>query len=67
VGRRARHAREHPQPELVVVGGDLASAGAVLLDPIKAAIERHGVAPAPPRARHGRLLGDRAEVLAPQR
>jgi predicted NBD/HSP70 family sugar kinase len=51
-------------PELVVVGGDLAPAGAVLLDPIQAAIERHGV---PAAARSVRVtagtLGDRAEVL----
>jgi predicted NBD/HSP70 family sugar kinase len=51
-------------PELIVVGGDLAPAGAVLLDPIKAAIERHGV---PPAARAVRVtagtLGERAEVL----
>jgi len=51
-------------PELVVVGGDLARAGAVLLDPISAAIERHSVAPAAAavRVRAG-MLGERAEVL----
>lgn len=51
-------------PELVVVGGDLARAGEILLDPIAAAIERHSVAPA---GRAVRIvpgqLGDRAEVL----
>jgi len=51
-------------PELIVVGGDLARAGAVLLDPIVAAIARHAVAPAA-RAVQIRTgsLGDRAEVL----
>jgi predicted NBD/HSP70 family sugar kinase len=51
-------------PELVVVGGDLASAGDVLLDPIRAAIERHAVpsAAASVRVTAG-TLGDRAEVL----
>jgi predicted NBD/HSP70 family sugar kinase len=51
-------------PELVVVGGDLAPAGAVLLDPMRAAIERHGVAPAAGAVRVvPGTLGDRAEVL----
>lgn len=51
-------------PELVVVGGDLAPAGAVLLDAIRAAIERHGVAPAAGAVRvTAGTLGDRAEVL----
>ena len=51
-------------PELVLVGGELAAAGDVLLNPIRAAIERHSVAPA---ARSVRVatgtLGPRAEVL----
>ncbi|MGZ4218557.1 MAG: ROK family transcriptional regulator [Solirubrobacteraceae bacterium] len=51
-------------PQLVLVGGELAAAGDVLLDPICAAIERHSVAPA---ARSVRVaagtLGPRAEVL----
>jgi hypothetical protein len=48
----------------LILGGDLAPAGAVLLEPIRAAIERHGVAPAAgaPRVTAG-TLGDRAEVL----
>ena len=51
-------------PELVVVGGDLAQAGGVLLDPIRWAIERHSVAPAAAAVRvTGGLLGERAEVL----
>ncbi|MBV9944484.1 MAG: ROK family transcriptional regulator [Solirubrobacterales bacterium] len=51
-------------PELVVVGGDLAQAGDILLEPIRAAIERHSVAPAAGAVRvtEGRL-GARAEVL----
>lgn len=51
-------------PQLVLVGGELAAAGDVLLDPIRVAIERHCVAPA---ARSVRVaagtLGPRAEVL----
>jgi predicted NBD/HSP70 family sugar kinase len=51
-------------PELIVVGGDLASAGAVLLDPIRDAIERHAVGPASASLRVTTgTLGDRAEVL----
>ena len=42
-------------PELVIVGGDLAQTGPVLLDPIRAAIERHSVSPAAAcRRGHGR-------------
>ncbi len=51
-------------PELVVVGGDLASAGDVLLDPIRVAIDRQSVAPAANAVRvTAGTLGDRAEVL----
>jgi len=51
-------------PALVVVGGELAGAGAVLLDPIRAAIERHSVAPAAAAAQvTAGTLGGRAEVL----
>jgi predicted NBD/HSP70 family sugar kinase len=51
-------------PELVVVGGDLAAAGSVLLDPIEASIARHGVAPAASSVRvTAGTLGNRAEVL----
>jgi predicted NBD/HSP70 family sugar kinase len=51
-------------PELVVVGGDLAASGEVLLDPIQEAIDRHGVAPASGSVRvTAGTLGDRAEVL----
>ena len=51
-------------PDLVVVGGELAGAGAVLLDPIRTAIERHGVITASGAATvTAGTLGDRAEVL----
>jgi predicted NBD/HSP70 family sugar kinase len=51
-------------PELVVVGGDLAQTGEILLEPIRAAIERHSVAPAATAVRvTAGMLGARAEVL----
>ena len=50
-------------PELVVVGGDLAPAGAVLLDPIRAASSATAWRPRRARCAYGRTLGDRAEVL----
>lgn len=51
-------------PELVVVGGDLAQAGDILLSPIAAEIERHSVAPAAAAVRvTAGMLGPRAEVL----
>ena len=51
-------------PELVVVGGELAGAGAVLLDPIRTAVERHAVAPAVASVRvTAGELGEQAEVL----
>jgi predicted NBD/HSP70 family sugar kinase len=51
-------------PEMIVVGGDLAHAGPVLLDPIATEIERHSVAPAVAAVRVVRgMLGERAEVL----
>jgi predicted NBD/HSP70 family sugar kinase len=51
-------------PELVVIGGELAGAGDVLLDPLRRAIERRAIAPAVSavRLREGEL-GERAEVL----
>jgi predicted NBD/HSP70 family sugar kinase len=51
-------------PELVVIGGELAATGEVLLDPLRAAIEREALAPAAAQARvvRGALGGD-AEVL----
>jgi predicted NBD/HSP70 family sugar kinase len=51
-------------PELVVVGGDLAQAGDILLSPIADAIARHSVAPAAAAVRvTAGMLGPRAEVL----
>ncbi|GAA5186036.1 ROK family transcriptional regulator [Rugosimonospora acidiphila] len=51
-------------PQLVVVGGELAAAGDVLLDPIRAGINRHSLAVAATGVRvTGGVLGDRAEVL----
>jgi predicted NBD/HSP70 family sugar kinase len=51
-------------PELVVIGGELAAAGDVLLDPIRASINRHSVAGAAADVRVTTgVLGDRAAVL----
>jgi predicted NBD/HSP70 family sugar kinase len=51
-------------PELVVVGGELAAAGDVLLDPIRASIHRHSVPDAATTVHViTGALGDRAEVL----
>jgi predicted NBD/HSP70 family sugar kinase len=51
-------------PSLVIVGGELADAGDVLLDPIRAAIERSAVSPAAAAVRVAAgELGTRAEVL----
>jgi predicted NBD/HSP70 family sugar kinase len=51
-------------PELIVVGGELAGAGDILLDPIREAVDRYAIETA---ARATRLvpaaLGERAEVL----
>ncbi len=51
-------------PELVIIGGELAAADDVLLDPIRDAVERRAV---PPAARAVRVirgtLGEHAEVL----
>lgn len=51
-------------PELIVVGGELGAAGDVLLDPIRASIQRHSVSGAADTVRvTAGVLGDRAEVL----
>jgi predicted NBD/HSP70 family sugar kinase len=51
-------------PQLLLVGGELAAAGNVLLDPIRAAITRHAIAPASASVRVAAgTLGPRAEVL----
>ena len=51
-------------PQLVVIGGELAAAGDVLLDPIRVSIQRHSIqgAAADVHVTTG-VLGDRAEVL----
>jgi predicted NBD/HSP70 family sugar kinase len=51
-------------PELVVIGGDLAAAGDVLLDPIRVSIQRHSIpgAASDVQVTTG-VLGNRAEVL----
>jgi predicted NBD/HSP70 family sugar kinase len=51
-------------PQLLLVGGELAAAGDVLFEPIRAPIERHCVAPASASVRVAAgTLGARAEVL----
>jgi predicted NBD/HSP70 family sugar kinase len=51
-------------PELVIIGGELAAAGDVLLEPIRAAIAQAAVAPAAVAVRvTASELGERAEVL----
>jgi predicted NBD/HSP70 family sugar kinase len=50
-------------PELVVIGGELAAAGDVLIEPIRAAIDRRVIAPAANTVRIVPCtLGERAEV-----
>jgi predicted NBD/HSP70 family sugar kinase len=51
-------------PERVIVGGDLARAGDLLLDPLRAEVSRGAIQAAAERARIvGGVLGERAEVL----
>ncbi len=51
-------------PELVIVGGDLATSGDTLLAPIRAAIEQDAISPARDAVTVGvSTLGDKAEVL----
>src|SRR5581483_4355335 len=64
VGRGIASSVNLLNPDLVAVGGDLAAAGEVLLEPIREAIQRHAVSPAATAVRVQRgALGDRAEVL----
>jgi predicted NBD/HSP70 family sugar kinase len=49
-------------PERVVVGGDLAGAGDLLLDPIREVVSRFAIPAAVPEIVAG-VLGERAEVL----
>lgn len=51
-------------PTLVIIGGALAAAGDILLDPIRRAVEQRAIAPSARTARITKsALGDRAEVL----
>jgi predicted NBD/HSP70 family sugar kinase len=51
-------------PRLVIIGGDLAVAGDVLLDPIRRAVQRRAVAPAAADVRIAiGALAENAEVL----
>ena len=51
-------------PELVIIGGELAGTGDVLLDPIRDAVQQQSVSPAAGAVRVVQsALGDRAEVL----
>jgi len=51
-------------PLLVVIGGELAGAGPVLLDPLQRAIERSVIAPSAAAVEtRESALGERAEVL----
>jgi predicted NBD/HSP70 family sugar kinase len=51
-------------PRLIVVGGDLAATGDVVLEPVRAAVARYSVPPAAEEVRVTRgMLGERAEVL----
>jgi predicted NBD/HSP70 family sugar kinase len=51
-------------PELLLIGGELAAAGDAILDPIRAALARHCVAPASAAVRVAAgTLGPKAEVL----
>jgi predicted NBD/HSP70 family sugar kinase len=49
-------------PELVIVGGDLAAAGDLLLDPLREVVRRFAIPAAVPGIAGG-VLGERAEVL----
>ena len=64
IGRAVAELLNVLNPELVVVGGELAGAGAVLLDSIRSSIERNAVMPASGAVNvTAGTLGDRAEVL----
>jgi predicted NBD/HSP70 family sugar kinase len=64
VGRTVAMLLNVLNPELVVVGGDLAAAGDALLEPVRAAIDSTAVMPAARSVRVvAGILGERAEVL----
>jgi predicted NBD/HSP70 family sugar kinase len=51
-------------PELIIVGGYMSAAGAVLLDPLREAVNRYAIPSAAQDVRiTGGVLGERAEVL----
>jgi predicted NBD/HSP70 family sugar kinase len=51
-------------PELILVGGDLAATGDTLLGPLRTAIEQYAIAPAANSVTvSAGALGDNAEVL----
>jgi predicted NBD/HSP70 family sugar kinase len=49
-------------PEMVIVGGELASAGDILIDPLREVVRRFAIPAAVPVVVCG-VLGDRAEAL----
>lgn len=64
IGRAIATAVNLFNPALVVVGGDLAVCGEIVLEPIRAAIRRHTAPPCAATVQVVRgALGDRAEVL----
>jgi predicted NBD/HSP70 family sugar kinase len=50
-------------PERVLVGGELAQAGELLLEPLRASLRRSAIAATRDVPVHGGVLGERAEVL----
>jgi predicted NBD/HSP70 family sugar kinase len=64
IGRVLAHLVTLLNPELIVIGGDLAAVGERLFEPIGGAIRRYALAPAVDSVRVvGGELGNRAEVL----
>jgi predicted NBD/HSP70 family sugar kinase len=64
IGRAIAGAVNLLNPELVVIGGDLAAAGDTVIEPIREAIQLHSVPPASGAVQVvPGALGDRAEVL----
>jgi predicted NBD/HSP70 family sugar kinase len=64
VGRAVADLCNFINPDLVVVGGDLAAAGDVLLDPMRDAVARFAIPAATEDVRiTAGVLGERAEVL----
>ncbi len=50
-------------PERVLIGGELAAAGPLLLDPVRAMVRRSGIGAARETPVLAAVLGERAEVL----